>query len=94
MKRFIHSLAALPFLVGVAWAHDPVRLEPVRLTSQQMDKINGGRLEIEVSNTSMITIDLFGRAYLTEPTGNHISCSSCFLLINSATFAIAAKFGP
>ncbi len=94
MKRFIHGLAALPFLAGVAWAHDPVRLEPVRLTSQQMDKVNGGHLEIDVSNTSTLTISLFGRAYLTEPTGNHISCSSCFLVINSPTFAIAAKFGP
>lgn len=89
MKTFIHGLAALPLLMGTASAH-----EPVRLTSQQMDKINAGHLEIDVSNTSTIIIDLFGRAYLTEPTGNSVSCSSCFLLINSPTFAIGAKFGP
>jgi len=96
MKRFLYGLAALPLLVGGASAQEPARLapEPMRLTNQQMDKINAGHLEIDVSNTSTITIDLFGRAYLTEPTGNSISCPDCFLLINSPTFAISAKFGP
>lgn len=98
MKSFITGLVALPFLVGVASAHDPARTglpqEPLRLTTQQMDKVNAGHFEIDVSNTSVVQISLFGRAFLTEPTGNSISCSTCFLLINSPTFAIGASFAP
>jgi len=98
MKSLIYGLAAVPFLVAIASADESVRLartnEPVRLTSQQMDKVVAGHLEIDVSNTSTVTISLFGRSFLTEPTGNSISCSSCFLLINSPTFAIGVQFAP
>jgi hypothetical protein len=59
-----------------------------------MDKVNAGHFELDVSNTSVVAISLFGRSYLTEPTGNAISCSTCFLLINSPTFAIGVSFAP
>lgn len=98
MKSLISGLAALPFLVGVASAQDPARTQsahqPAQLTSQQLDKVNAGHFEIDVSNTSVVQISLFGRAFLTEPTGNSISCSTCFLLINSPTFAIGVSFAP
>jgi hypothetical protein len=98
MKSFITGLVALPFLVGVASAHDPMgppsAHRPIQLTAQQMDKVNGGHFELDVSNTSVVQISLFGRAFLTEPTGNSISCSTCFLLINSPTFAIGVSFAP
>ena len=98
MKSFITGLVALPFLVGVASAHDPISPSsahrPIQLTAQQLDKVNAGHFEIDVSNTSVVQISLFGRAFLTEPTGNSISCSTCFLLINSPTFAIGVSFAP
>ncbi len=94
MKSILYAAAALPLLAGVASATEPAAKQPVRLTAQQMDKINAGHFEITVSNTSTVEISLFGRAFLTEPTGNSISCSTCFLLINSPTFAIGAQFNP
>jgi hypothetical protein len=97
MNRLISGLAALPLLVGAASAQESARLtsqQPVRLTNQQMDKVNGGFLEVEVSNTSTTVLSLFQRSTLTEPTDNFVACSNCFLVINSPTFAFAASFGP
>ena len=94
MRSLLYAVAALPLLTGIAWATESVAKKPVQLTAPQMDKVHGGHFEIDVSNTSTVEISLFGRAFLTEPTGNSVSCSDCFLLINSPTFAIGAKFGP
>jgi hypothetical protein len=89
MKKLLNGLAALPFFAGIAAAQ-----QPVQLTSDQMDKVTGGTLIIEMSNTSATAVSLFQRAYLTEPTPNVIVCPGCYLVINSPTFSIAAQFGP
>lgn len=87
MKRILHATLALPFLIANAFA------QPAQLTDRQMDKVNAGFLEIDVSNTSLTAVSIFQRPYLTEPTGNFISCSGCYLLIVSPAFSVAAQFG-
>jgi len=88
MKRFLHGLIALPFLTAAAMA------EPTQLTDPQLDKVSAGFLEIDKSNTSLTVLSIFQRSYLTEPTGNFITCSNCYLLIVSSTISIASQFGP
>jgi hypothetical protein len=89
MKRLFHTLAVLPFLAGTALAQ-----QPVQLTSQQMDQITAGFLEIDLSNTSATAVSIFQRPYLTDSTPNGITCSGCYLSINSPTLSVAAQFGP
>jgi hypothetical protein len=88
MRGLFHGLAALPFLAGAAAA------QPVQLTGSQMDQVTAGFLEIDVSNTSATAVSIFQRPYLTDSTPNGISCSTCYLTINSATLSVAAQFGP
>jgi hypothetical protein len=89
MKSFLYGLAGLPLLVGVALAQ-----QPVQLSDRQMDKVTAGFLEIDLSNTSATAISIFQRPYLTDSTPNSISCSGCYLLINTPTISVAAQFGP
>ena len=89
MKAIGCSAAFFSLIASVALAQPPVQL-----TSEQMDKVTAGFLEIDVSNTSATAVSLFQRAYLTEPTPNFIACPGCYLLINSPTFSVAAQFGP
>jgi hypothetical protein len=89
MRALLRSVAALPFFTGIALAQ-----QPVQLTNSQMDKVTAGFLEIDLSNTSATAISIFQRPYLTDPTPNSISCSNCYLLINSPTVSVAAQFGP
>ena len=89
MNRFLCGLAALPLLGGVAVAQ-----QPTPLTSQQMDRVIAGHTEIDVSNTSVTVVEFWTRTYLTDPTGNTISCPSCYLLIVTPTFSVASQFGP
>lgn len=89
MKGLVQALAALPFLAGTALAQ-----QPMQLTNKQMDRVIGGTVFIEESNTSAVAVTLFQRPYLLDSTPNTITCSSCYLLINSPTFSVAAQFGP
>ena len=89
IKTIVCGVASLSLFAGAAMAQ-----QPVQLTSEQMDKVTAGFLEIDVSNTSATAVSLFQRAYLTEPTPNFIACPGCYLLINSPTFSVAAQFGP
>jgi hypothetical protein len=89
IKTIVCGVASLSLFAGAAMAQ-----QPVQLTSEQMDKVTAGFLEIDVSNTSATAVSLFQRAYLTEPTPNFITCRGCYLLINSPTFSVAAQFGP
>ena len=89
MNTIVHGVAFLSLIASTALAQ-----EPLQLTSEQMDKVTAGFLEIDVSNTSATAVSLFQRAYLTEPTPNFIACPGCYLLINSPTFSVAAQFGP
>jgi len=96
MRRLLHGLAILPFLGGAAWSEPPqlTKSDPIRLTSAQMDKVSAGFFEIDRSNTSVTMVDIFQRAYLLEPTGNTLSCSTCYLLIITPTISVASQFGP
>jgi hypothetical protein len=86
MKSLIYGLAALPFLAGAALAQ-----QPIPLTSKQMDQVTAGHFEEDMSNTSITALSIFQRPYLTDPTPNGLSCSSCYLVINSPTIAVAAE---
>jgi hypothetical protein len=86
MKSLVYGLAALPFLAGAAFAQ-----QPIPLTSGQMDQITAGHFELDASNTSVTAVSIFQRAYLTDPTPNGISCSGCYLVINSATVSVASE---
>jgi hypothetical protein len=89
MKAIGCSAAFFSLIASVALAQPPVQL-----TSEQMDKVTAGFLEIDVSNTSATAVSRFQRPYLTDPTPNFITCPGCYLLINSPTFSVAAQFGP
>lgn len=88
MKSFLLALASLPLLTGATFAQGPVQL-----TSHQMDTVTAGFLEVDLSNTSATAVSIFQRAWLTEPTGNFISCPSCFLVISTQTISVASQFG-
>jgi hypothetical protein len=88
MRKLLLGLAVLPFLAGVTLAQ-----EPMRLTSQQMDKVNAGwdLLEFDFSNTSGTAISIYQNPHVVG--GNNITCPSCYLLINSNAFSVASFFG-
>jgi hypothetical protein len=89
MKSIVCDVASLSLIASIALAQ-----QPTQLTSEQMDRVTAGFLEIDVSNTSATAVSRFQRPYLTDPTPNFIACPGCYLLINSATFSVAAQFGP
>jgi hypothetical protein len=89
MKRFLYGFAALPLLAGVAVAQTPMQL-----SDKQLDRVSAGFLELDFSNTSATAVSIFQRPYLTDSTPNTIVCPGCYLVINSATFSVAAQFGP
>ena len=89
MKTIVCGIGSLTLIASVAFAQ-----QPMQLTSEQMDRVTAGFLEIDISNTSATAVSLFQRPYLTDPTPNFITCSGCYLLINSPTFSVAAQFGP
>jgi hypothetical protein len=89
MKGLLYGLAALPFLVGIASAQ-----QPMQLTNKQMDRVTAGTLIKEINNTSAVAVSIFQTSSLLESTPNAISCSGCYLLINSPKFSLAAEFGP
>ena len=87
MRNLLHGLATVPFLVATALA------QPTQLTDKQMDKVSAGFLEIDVSNIGLAVVSLFFRPYLLQETPNTIGCPTCYLLINSYAFSVAAHFG-
>jgi hypothetical protein len=89
MKTFLRALAAFLLLSGAAFAQSPVQL-----TDQQMDRVTAGFLTVDGSNTSSTVVSIFQRAWLTEPTGNFVICSGCYLVINTPTISVASQFGP
>lgn len=88
MKTCLRALVALAFLTGAAFAQ-----QPIRLTNQQMDRVTAGFLQVDLSNTSATVVSIFQRAWLTDPTGNFITCPSCFLVISTQTISVASQFG-
>ena len=89
IKTIVCGVAFLSLIASVALAQ-----QPLQLTSEQMDQVTAGFLEIDVSNTSAAAVSIFQRPYLTDPTPNSIVCPGCYLLINSPTFSVGAQFGP
>jgi len=84
MRKLLLGLAVLPFLAGVTLAQ-----EPMRLTSQQMDKVNAGwdLLEMDFSNTSGTLVSIYQRP------SNLVTCPSCYLVISNQAFSVASFFG-
>ena len=89
MNKVLFSLAVLPLLGGLAMAQ-----QATELNSQQMDSVVAGHTFMTVSNTSATTVEFWTRAYLTDPTGNTLSCSSCYLFLVTPTFSVVSQFGP
>lgn len=89
MKTIACGVASLTLVASIAFAQ-----QPMQLTSEQMDRVTAGFLEIDVSNTSATAVSIFQRPYLLDPTPNSIVCPGCYLLINSPAFSVAAQFGP
>ena len=97
MKTLLYGLAALPFLATAAFAQPPVpsndpgaqAKQPMQLSESQMDKVTAGwgLFEIDVGNTSVVAVSVY------QPN-NTISCSSCYLLINTPSISVASAFGP
>lgn len=87
MKSLLYTVAALPFLTGVAFATEPVTKQPVQLTTQQMDKVTAGFdfVERTFSNTSFVGV------WVDVPAP---VCSSCFLSISSRNLSAQAAFLP
>ncbi|MGE0258717.1 MAG: hypothetical protein AB7H71_12855 [Alphaproteobacteria bacterium] len=90
MRRLAFAVATVLPLVaaGVAVA------QPAQLTNNQMDKVSAGFLEIDQSNTSATILSMFFRTSLFVTTPNTITCTTCYLVINSPVFSVASQFGP
>ena len=88
MKKVLSGLVALALLAAPALA------QPTRLSDKQMDKVSAGHFELDVSNTSVTMVSIWQRAYLTDPTPNTLTCSTCYLLIVTPTFSVSSQFGP
>ncbi|HLG85838.1 MAG TPA: hypothetical protein VKZ79_01425 [Alphaproteobacteria bacterium] len=88
MKRIFGALSALPFFAATGLA------QPLPLSNDDLDRVNGGFLEIDQSNTSLTVVSIFQRPYLLDPTPNQIGCTTCYLIINTPTISIASQFGP
>jgi len=87
MKTFLFAVAALPLLTGVAFATEPVKKQPLQLTSGQMDKVTAGFTftELTTSNTSaiLVTVDVV-------PT----ALPGAFLSIITPNLSVQAAFRP
>jgi hypothetical protein len=90
MKRLICGLAAAASLL----ASTGVRAQPIELSSPELDQVNAGFLEIDTSNTSYVVISIFQRPYMMDWTGNSLTCQGCYLMIDTPTIAVGARFGP
>ena len=62
MKTIVPCVAALSFIASAALAQ-----QPVQLTSEQMDKVTAGFLEIDVSNTSATAVSRLPEALSYRP---------------------------
>jgi len=89
MQRLLYGLAALPLLFG-----GPSLAQPIQLSNAEMDQVSAGFFELDTSNTSVTAISHFNRINFLTPTPNTITCSSCYLLLNSPTFSVASQIGP
>ena len=87
MDKLVCGLAASLLLSASAVA------QPILLSNSEMDRVNGGFFELDVSNTSTTAVSIFFRPYLLDPTPNTINCSSCYLQILTPTLSIASAFG-
>lgn len=88
MRKLICALAASLLASGAAFA------QPTELSGPDLDKVNGGFLEIDTSNTSYVVISIFQRPYMMDATGNSLTCSGCYLMISTPTISVGARFGP
>ena len=90
MKTFLFAVAALPLLTGVAFATEPVKKQPMQLTSGQMDKVTAGFTftELTTSNTSaiLVTVDVIPVPVLAGP--------GVFLSVISRNLSVQAAFRP
>ena len=84
MKRLLYGLAALPFLAALASAQPATQL-----TDNQMDKVTAGwgLLETDISNTSFVMVSVY-------QSPNTVTCSACYLLINTPSISVGSAFGP
>ena len=87
MKTFLYAVAALPLLTGLAFATEPVKKQPVQLTSGQMDKVTAGFTftELTTSNTSaiLVTVDVVP-----------VALPGAFLRVISPNLSVQAAFLP
>jgi hypothetical protein len=87
MKTFLYAVAVLPLLTGLAFATEPVKKQPVQLTSGQMDKVTAGFTftELTTSNTSaiLVTVDVVPAAL-----------PGAFLSVISRNLSVQAAFLP
>jgi hypothetical protein len=88
MKTLISGFVTGLIFGGAALA------QPAPLSNAQMDAVVAGFHQVNISNTSMTTTEIFQRSYLLDATPNTISCSACYLLIVTPTFSVASQFGP
>lgn len=87
MEKLAFGVAASLLLSTSAFA------QPTALSNAQLDQVNGGFFELDVSNTSTTAVSLFFRPYLLDPTDNTIHCTGCYLQILTPTLSVASAFG-
>jgi len=87
MEKLICGLAASLLLGTSALA------QPTALSNAQMDRVNGGFFELDLSNTSTTAVSIFFRPYLLDPTRNTIHCTGCYLQILTPSMSVASAFG-
>jgi hypothetical protein len=87
MKTLLYVVAALPLMTGIAMATEPVKKQPLQLTTRQMDKVTAGFTftELTRSNTSaiLVTVDVVPAAL-----------PGAFLRVISPNLSVQAAFLP
>jgi hypothetical protein len=88
MKILVSGLAASSLLLSAS-----ALAQPAQLSDGQLDRVNGGFFELDVSNTSTTAVSLWLVTSLDTPSPNTVYCSSCYLLIRGPRFSLGSAFG-
>ena len=102
MRRLLCGFAILPFMAAAAPAQPPAHAgaarQPLLLSESEMDGVTAGwsLRELDFSNTSITAVAAYQTG--TDPNGdaiefgpgNHISCDTCYILLNSPALSVGS----
>jgi hypothetical protein len=104
MRRWLCGLAALPFLVGLAFAGQPVPLNDTQMDAVTAGAETSGGLTLSpVSGGSGLSSGVFLFSLSETNSTNSgtvmvnvdpVACNTCYLNIRNEALTLQAQFGP